>query len=212
MGWRSPRRKWRAFSVRCGKEENGNLDMRKDGGKMYYGTHYDSPVGNIFIAGDENSIIGLWIGEQKYISTTMPKNIVEKRDLPVLQEAIRWLDDYFEGKKPEVSSLPLAPIGGKFKQTVWKILLEIPYGQLTTYGAVAKETARRMGKEKMSAQAVGGAVGHNPISIIIPCHRVVGANGSLTGYAGGIDKKIKLLTHEGVDMTKLFVPKKGTAL
>jgi methylated-DNA-[protein]-cysteine S-methyltransferase len=95
---------------------------------------------------------------------------------------------------------------------VWQILIEIPYGKLTTYGCVAKEVAKRMGKDRMSAQAVGGAVGHNPISIIIPCHRVVGANGDLTGYAGGIEKKVKLLKHEGVDMTGLFMPKKGTAL
>lgn len=179
---------------------------------MYYGTHYNSTIGDIFVASDEKYIIGLWIGEQKYIGDTMPEGIIERSDLPVLQEAVCWLDDYFAGKKPEISRLPLAPIGGEFRQTVWQILSEIPYGELTTYGAIAKEAAIRMGKEKMSAQAVGGAVGHNPISIIIPCHRVVGANGSLTGYAGGIDKKIKLLTHEGVDMTKLFVPKKGTAL
>lgn len=179
---------------------------------MYYGTHYHSPVGDIYLAGDEKNIIGLWIDEQKYINNTMPKDIVQKADVPVLQKGVQWLDDYFAGKKPEISSLSLAPSGGEFKQVVWKILMEIPYGQLTTYGSIAKEAARRMGKEKMSAQAVGGAVGHNPISIIIPCHRVVGANGSLTGYAGGIDKKIKLLTHEGVDITKLTVPKKGTAL
>lgn len=179
---------------------------------MYYGTHYKSPVGDIYFASDENSIIGLWIGEQKYINSTMPKDIIERDDIPALQKGVAWLDDYFAGKKPELSRLSLAPIGGEFKQVVWKILLEIPYGELTTYGAIAKEAAKRMGKEKMSAQAVGGAVGHNPISIMIPCHRVVGSNGSLTGYAGGIDKKIKLLTHEGVDMTKLFVPKKGTVL
>ncbi len=95
---------------------------------------------------------------------------------------------------------------------MWKILTEIPYGELTTYGNIAKEVAKRMGKDRMSAQAVGGAVGHNPISIIIPCHRVVGSNGSLTGYAGGIEKKIKLLKHEGTDLTELFVPVKGTAL
>ena len=116
------------------------------------------------------------------------------------------MDDYFAGNKPQLSKLPIAPIGGEFRQQVWKILTEIPYGELTTYGSIAKEVAKRMGKEKMSAQAVGGAVGHNPISIIIPCHRVVGSNGSLTGYAGGIEKKIKLLKHEGIDMTKFFVP------
>lgn len=178
----------------------------------YYGTHYNAPVGDIFLAAEENSIIGLWIGNQKYITNTMPKDIAEGKDMPVLQKGIQWLDDYFAGKKPELSGLPLAPVGGEFKQIVWEILTEIPYGELTTYGAVAKEAAKRMGREKMSAQAVGGAVGHNPISIIIPCHRVVGASGSLTGYAGGMDKKIWLLNHEGADMSKLFVPKKSTAL
>lgn len=113
-------------------------------------------------------------------------------------------------EKPEINRLPLKPMGSEFRQLVWKILMEIPYGELTTYGNIAKEAAFRMGKERMSAQAVGGAVGHNPISIIIPCHRVVGTTGSLTGYAGGMEKKIKLLTHEGGDMTKLFVPRHFT--
>lgn len=179
---------------------------------MYYSTHYKSPVGEILLVSDEKNIIGLWIDEQKYTENTMPKDIIEKDDVPVLQEGIAWLDDYFAGKKPKLSRLPLAPIGGEFRQQVWKILAEIPYGELTTYGRVAKEVAKRMGKDRMSAQAVGGAVGHNPISIIIPCHRVVGTNGSLTGYGGGIEKKVKLLEHEGADMAGLFVPKKGTAL
>jgi methylated-DNA-[protein]-cysteine S-methyltransferase len=143
---------------------------------------------------------------------TMPHDIIAKDDLPVLQEGVAWLDDYFAGKKPKLSRLSLAPTGSEFQQQVWRILTEIPYGELTTYGKIAKEVAQRMGKARMSAQAVGGAVGHNPISIIIPCHRVVGANGSLTGYGGGMEKKIKLLEHEEVDMTGLFVPKKGTAL
>lgn len=179
---------------------------------MYYSTSYKSPVGDILLASDENSIIGLWIGEQKYIGNTMPKEITERDDIPILQEGIAWLDDYFAGKKPNLSRLSIAPIGGEFKQQVWKILTEIPYGELTTYGSIAKEVAKRMEKDRMSAQAVGGAVGHNPISIIIPCHRVVGANGSMTGYAGGIEKKVKLLEHEEVDLTGLFVPTKGTAL
>lgn len=175
---------------------------------MYYSTHYKSPVGEILLVSNENSIIGLWIDQQKYISSTMPKDIAEEDDIPILQEGVAWLDDYFSGKKPKISSLPLAPHGGEFKQAVWKILTEIPYGELTTYGKIAKEVAKRMGKARMSAQAVGGAVGHNPISIIIPCHRVVGANGNLTGYAGGIEKKVTLLTHEGINMTGLFVPRR----
>ncbi|MGI6123756.1 MAG: methylated-DNA--[protein]-cysteine S-methyltransferase [Acetivibrionales bacterium] len=177
---------------------------------MYYSTHYKSIIGDILLASDKNSIIGLWIGEQKYIENTMPKDIIENHDLPILQEGIAWLEDYFAGKKPDLSRLSLAPIGGEFRQQVWRILTEIPYGELTTYGNIAKEVAKRMGKDRMSAQAVGGAVGHNPISIIIPCHRVIGSNKSLTGYAGGIEKKVDLLKHEGVDMTGLFIPKKGT--
>lgn len=179
---------------------------------MYYSTHYKSPVGNILLASDENNIIGLWIGGQKYFGNPMPKDSTDKGDISILQAGIAWLDDYFAGKKPKLSRLSLAPIGSEFRQQVWRILIDIPYGELTTYGSIAKEAARRMGKERMSAQAVGGAVGHNPISIIIPCHRVVGSNGDLTGYGGGIEKKIKLLEHEGVDMTGLYVPKKGTAL
>ena len=174
---------------------------------MYYKAQYISPLGDILLASDESSIIGLWTQQQKYIDHTMPKEMIEKYNIPILKEAIGWLDAYFAGKKPKVSDLPLAPIGGQFKQQVWRILTKIPYGELRTYGSIAEEVARAMGKERMSAQAVGGAVGHNPISIIIPCHRVVGKNGSLTGYAGGLDKKIKLLEHEGVDMTGLFVPK-----
>ena len=168
---------------------------------MYYRAHYKSPVGNILLASDDNSIIGLWIDEQKYIGNTMPRDIIENHDLPILREGIAWLDDYFAGSKPRLSRLSLAPIGGEFRQQVWRILIEIPYGELITYGKIAEEVAKRMGKDRMSAQAVGGAVGHNPISIIIPCHRVVGTNKSLTGYAGGLDMKVKLLEHEGVDMT-----------
>ena len=149
---------------------------------------------------------------QKYFGKTLPQEPVEKPELPVLLMAKQWFDDYFSGKRPEISKLPLLPIGGPFRQIIWQILCEIPYGQTTTYGEISKKAAARMGKEHMSAQAVGGAVGHNPISVIIPCHRVVGTNGSLTGYAGGVNKKIKLLEHEGADVSKLFVPKKGTAL
>ncbi|MDD4773387.1 MAG: methylated-DNA--[protein]-cysteine S-methyltransferase [Eubacteriales bacterium] len=174
---------------------------------MYYSARYNSPVGEILLAGDENNnIIGLWIAGQKYIADTMPKELAERDDLAVLREGMAWLDDYFAGLKPGLSELPLAPAGSIFRQQVWKVLAEIPYGELTTYGSVAKETAKRMGKDRMSARAVGGAVGHNPISVIIPCHRVIGSDGSLTGYAGGIEKKIMLLRHEGVDTTR-FKPK-----
>ena len=142
----------------------------------------------------------------------MKEEIKENKNERILIKTKKWLDEYFNGKKPEISEFDLAPIGSEFAKNVWEILCEIPYGKVTTYGEIAKKMAKIMHKEKMSAQAVGGAVGHNPISIIIPCHRVVGANGSLTGYAGGIDKKIYLLKHEQVNMENLFVPKKGTAL
>jgi methylated-DNA-[protein]-cysteine S-methyltransferase len=142
----------------------------------------------------------------------MPEKPVECDDIPLFVKAKDWLDSYFTGKKPDPSELPLAPVGGTFRQGVWSILRSIPYGEVTTYGDIAMRMAAKLGKTTMSAQAVGGAVGHNPISIIVPCHRVVGSNGSLTGYAGGIAIKVRLLEHEGVEMNALFVPKKGTAL
>ena len=140
----------------------------------------------------------------------LPADRVE-RETPALLEAKRWLDIYFSGKEPDFTP-PLHPIGSAFRQSVWEILLQIPYGKTTTYGEIARQLSEKMGLSRMSAQAVGGAVGHNKIAIIIPCHRVVGTNGSLTGYAGGIDKKGKLLELEQTDMTGFFVPKKGTAL
>lgn len=179
---------------------------------MLYKTFYESSLGNILIVSDENNIIGLWFEGQKYFLANIKEDITQKDDLPILQSAKLWLDQYFAGQKPNIADLKLAPRGNDFRLTVWKILCEIPYGQLTTYGEIAKKVAIVMNKESMSAQAVGGAVGHNPISIIIPCHRVVGSHGSLTGYAGGIDKKIKLLQLEGVDTKQLMIPKKGTAL
>lgn len=179
---------------------------------MYYSTAYSSPVGSITLACDGDSLVGLWIEGQKYHGNTISEDTIENDDLPVFDAAKKWLDRYFKGEKPHISELPLAPIGSRFRQEIWDILCEIPYGEVVTYGDIAKKMAAKMNKESMSSQAVGGAVGHNPISIIIPCHRVVGSNGSLTGYAGGIHTKIKLLELEGVDMSRLFIPVKGTAL
>lgn len=179
---------------------------------MYYYTNYKSILGNIVLGSDGENLVGLWTEGQKYFGDTVNEEMILNDDLEVFRLASNWLDDYFAGKKPDIRSLPLAPIGGEFRQCVWKILTEIPYGSTTTYGKIAKEVAVRMGKPSMSSQAVGGAVGHNPISIIIPCHRVVGTNGSLTGFAGGINMKVWLLEHEGTDMTGFFIPKKGTAL
>lgn len=179
---------------------------------MFYSTTYLSPVGIITLACKGNCLVGLWIEGQKYHGGTIPEEMRGKNDLPLFGLVKEWLNRYFAGKNPSISELPLAPIGGEFRQGVWRILCDIPYGEITTYGDISKKMADRMNKSSMSSQAIGGAVGHNPISIIIPCHRVVGANGSLTGYAGGIDIKVKLLELEGVDMSRLFIPKKGTAL
>ncbi len=177
---------------------------------MIYIQNYDSPVGRLLLAADEIGLTGLWLDGEKYYAANLPSEHTEAKT-PILVETMRWLDIYFSGKEPDFTP-PLHPLGSEFRQDVWKILLRIPYGKTVTYGEIAKEIAQKKGLKKMSAQAVGGAVGHNEIAIIIPCHRVVGTSGSLTGYAGGIDKKIKLLELERVDMTKLFVPKKGTAL
>ena len=179
---------------------------------MYYEMKYDSPVGRLTLASDGLNLAGLWMEGQKYFGGTVPGELRPNEELEVFSRAKDWLDRYCNGKKPVPSELPLAPVGGEFRQMVWELLCEIPYGELTTYGQIAREAAKRLQRESMSAQAVGGAVGHNPISIIIPCHRVVGTGGSLTGYAGGLDKKIWLLKHEGVKMDGLTVPARGTAL
>lgn len=171
---------------------------------------YISPVTELTLASDGENLTGLWMKDQKYFASTLGKNS-EQKYLPVFKETVRWLDLYFSGAEPDFTP-PLSPKGSTFRQAVWSILLQIPYGSLITYGDIAKKLAKSTGKESMSAQAVGGAVGHNPISIIIPCHRVVGSSGSLTGYAGGIETKLKLLTLEKVDINGLYIPKKGTAL
>jgi len=179
---------------------------------MHYSTTYGSPVGLLTLASDGDNLVGLWVEGQKYHGNTILETMTNKDDLPVFGMVKNWLDGYFAGEKPDIAKLPLAPFGSDFRRKAWGILCEIQYGEVITYGDIAKRMAAEMGKKSMSGQAVGGAVGHNPISIIIPCHRVVGSNGSLTGYAGGVDVKIKLLELEGADMSNLFVPKKGSAL
>lgn len=179
---------------------------------MLYTTGYASPLGAITLAGDGDNLVGLWIEGQKYFAATLQGGSIERSDLPLFAETKAWLNAYFAGKRPVIADLPLAPPGSDFRKTVWEILCAIPYGQCTSYGEIAKKMALRMNKKSMSSQAVGGAVGHNPIAIVIPCHRVVGASGSLTGYAGGISRKLKLLELEGVDTSRFFVPNKGTAL
>ena len=177
---------------------------------MVYTTEYASPLGGILLAADDIGLTGLWFDGEKYFADHLPAEHAA-RETPVLAEAKRWLDIYFTGKEPDFMP-PLHPIGSVFRQAVWELLLQIPYGKTTTYGEITRQLAEKQGLSRMSAQAVGGAVGHNAISIIIPCHRVVGTTGSLTGYAGGIDKKVKLLKLEHTDMAGFFVPKKGTAL
>lgn len=172
--------------------------------------HYDSPLGGILLAADEKGLTGLWFEGARYFADKLPAEHAQQ-ETPLLAETRRWLDLYFTGRKPDFMP-PLHPIGSAFRQSVWEILLQIPYGKTMTYGEIARELAEGRGISRMSAQAVGGAVGHNEISILIPCHRVVGTNGNLTGYAGGIDKKVKLLELEHADMTGLFVPKRRTAL
>ena len=161
---------------------------------MTYLQRYDSPLGDILLAADEIGLTGLWLDGQKYFARDLSAERVE-RETPILTEAKRWLDIYFTGREPDFLP-PLHPAGSPFQQAVWALLLQIPYGQTVTYGQLAARLAAERGFARMSAQAVGGAVGRNRISLIIPCHRVIGADGSLTGYAGGLDRKAKLLVWE----------------
>ena len=177
---------------------------------MTYTYHYTSPLGGIMLSSNGTELTGLWFDGQKYFGDTLPEKYTEK-DLPIFKETKRWLDIYFSGKAPTFTP-PLKMETTPFRKAVWEIMLTIPYGKTMTYGDIARTIAEQKGLGKMSAQAVGGAVGHNSISLIIPCHRVVGTNGSLTGYAGGIKKMVLLLTMEKADMSGLFIPKKGTAL
>ena len=176
---------------------------------MQYISHYHSPLGTILLAADEIGLTGLWFEGQKYFALYLDGEHEEK-ELPVLEQTKKWLDIYFSGRKPDFK-VPLHFTGTDFQNEVWEILYSIPYGQTTTYGEIAKQLAAKRGLKRMSAQAVGGAVGHNEISIIVPCHRVVGTNGSLTGYAGGIDKKIALLKLEGAFQDAFFIPRHSTA-
>ena len=176
---------------------------------MTYLMKLPSPVGLLHLASDGENIVGLWIEGQKYFAATIGDDVTEQPNLPVFQQAKAWLEAYF-AKAPLPALPPLAPKGSEFRQKVWEQLLAIPCGKTVTYGDIAK-TLKANGVSA-AAQSVGGAVGHNPISILIPCHRVVGSNGSLTGYAGGVHIKKQLLELEETDMTGMFVPSKGTAL
>lgn len=169
---------------------------------MQYTSRYLSPLGRMLLASDGESLTGLWFEGQKYYPVHLSHQPKEQ-ELPVFSTAARWLDVYFDGQNPTFD-VPVRFDGTAFQNDVWRILAAIPYGQTLTYGDIAKILAAQRGLAHMSAQAVGGAVGHNPISIIVPCHRVIGTNGSLTGYAGGLDRKRALLALEGIR------PKKST--
>lgn len=177
---------------------------------MTYTYHYDSPLGGITLSSNGTELTGLWFDGQKYFGDILEENYEEK-SLPIFEQTARWLDIYFRGKVPDFTP-PLYMKTTPFRKAVWEIMLTIPSGKTMTYGEIADRIAKQKGLSKMSAQAVGGAVGHNSISLIIPCHRVVGTSGSLTGYSGGIAKKVQLLTLEKADMSSFFVPKNGTAL
>lgn len=163
---------------------------------MDYTWRYDSPLGPITLASDGAALTGLWFEGQAHFASTLDA-IREARALPLFDEACRWLDTYFSGAAPDFTPA-LDPRGTAFRRKVWALLQAIPNGQVVTYGMLAAETARQMGLEHMSPRAVGGAIARNPIALIIPCHRVIGANGRLTGYAGGVDRKARLLRLEGI--------------
>lgn len=171
---------------------------------MIYTSYYNSPIGQILLAAKNKALVGLWIENQKYFFSSIKEEEIKQETCPVLEQVRKWLDLYFAGEKPEISELKLAPVGSEFRQSVWEFLCNIPYGEVVSYGRISKIIAAKYRKKHMSPQAIGAAVSHNAISIIIPCHRVVGSNGNLTGYAGGIDKKIWLLKHEGINIEKFF--------
>lgn len=161
---------------------------------MDYTHRYASPLGGVTLASDGEALIGLWFDGQRHFGEILGRGR-EERDLPVFAQAERWLDVYFCGGEPDFTP-PLRMRTTPFRRTVWELLLAIPYGQTTTYGRLAAEAARRLGRDRVSARAVGGAVGHNALAVVVPCHRVVGADGSLTGYAGGLERKRRLLAME----------------
>ncbi|MGM9593470.1 MAG: methylated-DNA--[protein]-cysteine S-methyltransferase [Candidatus Onthomonas sp.] len=164
---------------------------------MEYFTTQSTPLGPILLSSDGDHLTGLWLEGQKYYPAARAQSGKFQNDLPIFRQAEAWLSAYFAGERPPMDTVPLAPRSTEFQRLVWARLRKIPYGETVTYGQLAREIAQALGRETMSSQAVGGAVGRNPISIVIPCHRVLGADGSLTGYAGGLEKKRWLLTHEG---------------
>ena len=166
--------------------------------------YVSTPAGEILLAANGAALTGLWFAGQKHFARTLPRPLPPPGDAPALTAAKRWLTAYFAGKRPSSFELELAPEGTPFQLAVWRVLLGIPYGEVMSYGEVARDAARLLGRETCSARAAGVAVGRNPISIVIPCHRVIGADGALTGYAGGLERKVALLKLEGVDLSDPF--------
>ena len=177
---------------------------------MNYKYTYESPLGTMIMLGTLSYLTDLFFIDEAHAPSYDDAEYIEQLTGP-FEVTIMWLNQYFNGKKPFITP-PIQLEGTEFRKSVWSTLQTIAYGETTTYGDIGKQIAQQQGKEKFSAQAVGGAVGHNPISIIVPCHRVIGSNGQLTGYAGGIEKKVALLKLEHTDMSGFFIPKKGTAL
>ena len=178
---------------------------------MIYTNDYESPLGHILLAGDELGLTGLWFTEGgRYIGLGLKKE-ARRCETDYFDQTKEWLDMYFSGRDPGFFP-QLHLVGSDLRNRVGELMCEIPFGETVTYGWIADKLAKERGLERMSAQAVGGAVGHNPICIIVPCHRVVGSTGSLTGYGGGILRKKALLELEGNDMNQFKIPTKGTAL
>ncbi len=175
---------------------------------MIYKTYYNSPLGRIILAANEQALLGVWFDDQQFINVSVVDAAIPEPESALLIQTSQWLDDYFAGKRPPVHALPLAFAGSTFRNQVWAMLQEIPYGETMTYGEIAATLVANQAMQRMSAQAVGNAVGHNPFSILVPCHRVLGIQGNLVGYAGGIDRKRQLLLHEGYAGVPLKEPRK----
>lgn len=167
---------------------------------MEYKSYYQSPIGKIILTSNGEELTGLWFTSTRFTNLREVKEESIQDELRIFKLTKNWLDRYFKGENPNPKEIPIKLVGTDFSHKVWKKIQEIPYGKTITYGEIARRIAKESGIEKMSAQAVGHGVGHNPVSIIVPCHRVVGTNGKLTGYGGGIDKKIALLKIEGVKL------------
>ena len=175
---------------------------------MFYTSTYQSPVGELKLITNNDSLVGLYFnGEDFSLNNNSNFALIISNEHPIILATKKWMDDYFNNLKPNINDLPLKLEGTQFQKYVWDILLLIPYGEVVTYGYIAKLIAKKLNRQKMSAQAVGGAVGKNPIAIIVPCHRVVGTNNNLTGFGGGIETKIKLLVHEKIDISKFSLPR-----